>query len=50
MGHYIENTGDAALKLLEMFLAPTFEDVSLAQRMALTPPRWSSNISTSVTP
>ncbi|MFJ5271965.1 cupin domain-containing protein [Streptomyces sp. NPDC088358] len=37
MGHYIENTGDTPLKLLEMFLAPRFEDVSLAQWMALTP-------------
>ncbi|NIY62444.1 cupin domain-containing protein [Streptomyces malaysiensis] len=37
MGHYIENTGDTPLKLLEMFLAPSFEDVSLAQWMALTP-------------
>ncbi|MCD9586652.1 MULTISPECIES: oxalate decarboxylase family bicupin [Streptomyces] len=38
MGHYIENTGDTPLKFLEMFLAPSFEDVSLAQWMALTPP------------
>ncbi|MFF7146227.1 oxalate decarboxylase family bicupin [Streptomyces nodosus] len=38
MGHYIENTGDTPLKLLEMFLAPRFEDVSLVQWMALTPP------------
>lgn len=37
MGHYIENTGDTPLRLLEMFQAPRFEDVSLAQWMALTP-------------
>ncbi|ADI11552.1 bicupin, oxalate decarboxylase family protein [Streptomyces bingchenggensis BCW-1] len=37
MGHYIENTGSTPLRLLEMFLAPRFEDVSLAQWMALTP-------------
>ncbi|MEU5645299.1 cupin domain-containing protein [Streptomyces milbemycinicus] len=37
MGHYIENTGSTSLRLLEMFLAPRFEDVSLAQWMALTP-------------
>jgi len=36
-GHYIENTGDTPLKMLEMFQAPTFEDVSLCQWMALTP-------------
>jgi oxalate decarboxylase len=37
MGHYIENLGDTPLKMLEMFKAPRFEDVSLAQWMALTP-------------
>ncbi|WP_405795724.1 oxalate decarboxylase family bicupin [Streptomyces sp. NBC_01506] len=37
MGHYIENTGDAPLRMLEMFKAPRFEDVSLCQWMALTP-------------
>ena len=37
MGHYIENIGDTPLRFLEMFVAPRFEDVSLAQWMALTP-------------
>ncbi|MEW1859083.1 oxalate decarboxylase family bicupin [Streptomyces sp. NBC_00669] len=37
MGHYIENTGDTPLKMLEMFRAPRFEDISLVQWMALTP-------------
>ncbi|WP_328464984.1 cupin domain-containing protein [Streptomyces sp. NBC_00448] len=37
MGHYIENTGDTPLKMLELFRAPRFEDVSLAQWMAPTP-------------
>ncbi|MEU6406728.1 oxalate decarboxylase family bicupin [Streptomyces sp. NPDC046985] len=37
-GHYIENTGDAPVRMLEMFRTPRFEDVSLAQWMALTPP------------
>ncbi len=38
MGHYIENTGSTPLRFLEMFKAPRFEDVSLNQWMALTPP------------
>ncbi|NEB90247.1 oxalate decarboxylase family bicupin [Streptomyces bauhiniae] len=37
-GHYIENIGDAPVRMLEMFRTPRFEDVSLAQWMALTPP------------
>jgi oxalate decarboxylase len=37
MGHYIENTGDSVLRFLEIFPAPRFEDVSLAQWLALTP-------------
>jgi oxalate decarboxylase len=37
MAHFVENTGDATLRFLELFRAPTFEDVSLAQWMALTP-------------
>ena len=37
MLHYIENTGDAPLRFLELFNAPHFEDVSLEQWMALTP-------------
>jgi oxalate decarboxylase len=38
MGHYIENTGSTPLRFLEMFKSPRFEDVSLNQWMALTPP------------
>ena len=38
MGHYIENTGNTTLRFLEMFRSPRFEDVSLNQWMALTPP------------
>lgn len=37
MGHYIENIGDEPLRFLEMFRSDEFEDVSLAQWMALTP-------------
>lgn len=37
-GHYIENLGDTPLRFLEMFRAPRFQDVSLNQWMALTPP------------
>src|SRR5579871_1414123 len=37
MAHYIENTGNETLRMLEVFNAPRFEDVSLAQWMALTP-------------
>ncbi len=38
MGHYIENIGDTTLRYLEMFRHPLFQDVSLNQWMALTPP------------
>jgi oxalate decarboxylase len=37
MGHYIQNTGDASLRFLEMFKSDRFADVSLNQLMALTP-------------
>jgi oxalate decarboxylase len=37
MPHYVENTGEERLRFLELFRAPRFEDVSLAQWMALTP-------------
>ncbi len=36
-GHYIENTGDTALRFLELFPSPVFEDISLAQWLAVTP-------------
>lgn len=38
MAHYIENTGDGPLRFLALFRHPTYEDVSLAQWLALTPP------------
>ena len=38
MGHYVENTGKTPLRFLEMFKSSTFQDVSLNQWMALTPP------------
>lgn len=38
-GHYIENTSsDTKLRFLEVFKSPQFQDVSLNQWMALTPP------------
>jgi oxalate decarboxylase len=37
MSHFIENTGDEPLRFLELFRAPRYMDVSLAQWMALTP-------------
>jgi oxalate decarboxylase len=37
MSHFIENIGDAPLRFLELFRAPRYMDVSLAQWMALTP-------------
>lgn len=38
MGHYVENTGPAPLRFLEVFKSGTYADVSLDQWMALTPP------------
>ena len=37
-GHYIENTGDTDLVFLEMFKADRFEDLSLSEWVANTPP------------
>ncbi|KAH7925449.1 putative oxalate decarboxylase/oxidase [Leucogyrophana mollusca] len=37
-GHYIENTGNTPLKFLEIFKSAIFQDVSLNQWLALTPP------------
>jgi oxalate decarboxylase len=37
MSHFIENIGDEPLRFLELFKSPRYMDVSLAQRMALTP-------------
>jgi oxalate decarboxylase len=38
MGHYIENTGSAPLRFLEMFKSSYYADLSLNQWLALTPP------------
>ncbi|KIK54810.1 hypothetical protein GYMLUDRAFT_48363 [Collybiopsis luxurians FD-317 M1] len=38
MGHYVENTGNTTLKYLEIFNSDRFEDISLNQWLALTPP------------
>lgn len=38
MGHYIENIGKTSLRFLEMFKSPVFQDISLNQWMAMTPP------------
>ncbi|KAF8218869.1 putative oxalate decarboxylase/oxidase, partial [Tricholoma matsutake] len=37
-GHYVENTGNMMLKFLEVFGSGLFQDISLAQWLALTPP------------
>jgi len=37
LAHFVENTGNETLRFLELFHAPRFVDVSLAQWMALTP-------------
>ncbi|KAF8628828.1 hypothetical protein AX17_005889 [Amanita inopinata Kibby_2008] len=37
-GHYIENTGNTTVKLLEVLKSGTFQDISLTQWLALTPP------------
>ncbi|EKM57209.1 uncharacterized protein PHACADRAFT_194773 [Phanerochaete carnosa HHB-10118-sp] len=37
-GHYVENTGNTTLRFLEVFKTATFQDVSLTQWLALTPP------------
>ncbi|KAI0346207.1 oxalate decarboxylase [Trametopsis cervina] len=37
-GHYVENTGTTPLRFLEIFKADKFQDISLQQWLALTPP------------
>ncbi|KAI0684759.1 oxalate decarboxylase [Cytidiella melzeri] len=37
-GHYVENTGNTTLQFLEVFKSDKFEDISLNQWLALTPP------------
>ncbi|KAJ6615865.1 oxalate decarboxylase [Mycena sp. CBHHK59/15] len=38
MGHYVENTGNTTMKYLEIFNTDRFQDISLNQWLALTPP------------
>jgi oxalate decarboxylase len=42
-GHYVENLGNEPLVFLEMFRNPRFEDISLTQWMANTPPQVSAD-------
>ncbi|KAJ3490839.1 hypothetical protein NLI96_g1123 [Meripilus lineatus] len=37
-GHYVENIGNTTLRFLEIFNTDVFQDVGLAQWLALTPP------------
>ncbi|KAF5309864.1 hypothetical protein D9619_010504 [Psilocybe cf. subviscida] len=37
-GHYIENIGDTPLRFLEVLKSERFQDISLSQWLALTPP------------
>ncbi|KAI0766083.1 oxalate decarboxylase [Irpex lacteus] len=37
-GHYVENTGNTTLRFLEVFKSDKFEDISLGQWLALSPP------------
>ncbi|KAJ7185741.1 RmlC-like cupin domain-containing protein [Mycena filopes] len=37
-GHYVANTGNTTLKFLEIFKSGVFQDISLTQWLALTPP------------
>ncbi|CAA7267451.1 unnamed protein product [Cyclocybe aegerita] len=38
MGHYVENIGNTTVRFLEMFRTDKFEDISLSNWLALTPP------------
>ncbi|KAK0457207.1 oxalate decarboxylase [Desarmillaria tabescens] len=38
MGHYVENTGNTTLKFIEVFKSDRYQDISLNQWLALTPP------------
>ena len=37
-GHYVENTGNTTLRFLEIFNTERYQDISLQQWLALTPP------------
>jgi oxalate decarboxylase len=39
LGHYIQNTGDTDLQVLEVFRAPRFQDLSLSDWLTHTPPK-----------
>ncbi|KAF5379837.1 hypothetical protein D9615_005766 [Tricholomella constricta] len=39
MGHYVENIGNSTLRFLEIFNTDKFQDISLNQWLALTPPK-----------
>ncbi|KAF9532687.1 oxalate decarboxylase [Crepidotus variabilis] len=38
MGHYVENYGNTTVRFLEIFKSDVFEDISLSNWLALTPP------------
>ena len=38
LGHYVENVGDTVLKFVEIFRAPHYEEISLAEWLSRTPP------------
>jgi oxalate decarboxylase/phosphoglucose isomerase-like protein (cupin superfamily) len=38
LGHYVANTGDGPMRFLALFRHPLYQDVSLNQWLALTPP------------
>jgi oxalate decarboxylase len=38
LGHYVENTGDDVMQFLEVFRAPRYEEVSLAEWLGHVPP------------
>jgi len=38
LAHYIENIGDAPVRVLNVFSTPAYRDVSLNNWLALTPP------------
>jgi len=38
LGHYIENIGSTTMQVINVFNSPHYQDVSLNQWMALTPP------------
>lgn len=43
-GHYVENTGKTTLHFLEIFDTDRFQDISLTQWLALTPPELVSQV------